>query len=302
MTSEAQEPVVGPWAREKLASLKAYLEYYTKVLKNQPWLEATWFIDAFAGAGMARVRGTDLGSVSDTAPLFGDLTDEDAQAEELAYIKGSPRVALEIANPFSHYVFIEKQTDRARDLANLTSEYPSRSIEVRVGNANTELSLLLARRINWQANRGVVFLDPYGMQTSWSTIAAIARTGALEVIINFPLHMAIDRVLMRTGEIPKAWSDRLDDMFGSVEWRDLVYETKADLLGGTVSKRDDATKRLLEWYRKRLFTAFGHVSTAQPVKNSRGRILYYLIWAGPHQKGLVGANYILGRKIKGALS
>lgn len=45
---------VGPWAKEKLDILARYLDFYTKVLKNQPW--RTIYIDAFAGGGSAKVR------------------------------------------------------------------------------------------------------------------------------------------------------------------------------------------------------------------------------------------------------
>jgi three-Cys-motif partner protein len=47
-------PTVGPWAREKLEALGRYLDFYTKVLKNQTW--RTVYVDAFAGGGRAVVR------------------------------------------------------------------------------------------------------------------------------------------------------------------------------------------------------------------------------------------------------
>ena len=298
MADEPQEPTVGPWAREKLASLNAYLEFYAKVLKYQPWLEATWFIDAFAGAGSARVRrATPL--VATDATLFSDDVAAPLEAEEVEYIKGSPRVALEIANPFSHYVFIEKNPERARELQALKAMYPARSIELRAGDSNQELVSILARPIDWRANRGVVFLDPFGMQTPWTTIEMIGRTRGLEIIINFPFHMAITRVLTRNAEMPQTWRDRLDATFGSGDWFDLAYERRNDLLGERIVKRDDAGERILKWYRSRLRGVFGHVSTAQVVNNTLGRPLYFLIWAGPHRKGLVGADYILGRKTDG---
>ena len=299
MTNEAQEPTVGPWAREKLASLRSYLEFYTTVLKKQTWLQSTWFIDAFAGAGMARVRRQSTKATQATSTLFDPASEEAPEPEEVEYIKGSPRVALEITNPFGHYLFIEKLAEHARELESLKAEFPDRSIETRVGDANDELKAFLTRDINWRTNRGVVFLDPFGMQASWSTIEAIARTGGLEVIINLPLQMAINRVLTRSADIPSAWRDRLDAVFGSADWHELAYETRADLLGETVAKRHDAVDRILHWYRGRLRGVFGHVSTAQPVTNTRGRTLYYLIWAGPHAKGLDGADYILGRKTGG---
>ena len=47
-------PEVGPWAKEKLDALARYLDFYTKVLKNQPW--HTVYLDAYAGGGRAIVR------------------------------------------------------------------------------------------------------------------------------------------------------------------------------------------------------------------------------------------------------
>jgi hypothetical protein len=39
---------------------------------------------------------------------------------------------------------------------------------------------------------------------------------------------------------------------------------------------------------------------ARLIKNTRGNPLYYLIWAGPHKKGLDGAEHILskGERVK----
>jgi hypothetical protein len=87
-------------------------------------------------------------------------------------------------------------------------------------------------------------------------------------------------------------------MLGSREWRSVVYENQTGLFGDDLTKRADASPRVLDWFRERLRTAFGHVSAAQLVRNTKGNPLYYLIWAGPHAKGLTGANYILGRKQK----
>lgn len=59
--------VVGPWAKEKLEALERYLDFYTKVLKNQRW--RTIYVDAFAGGGRALVRA-DSAQVDESIPLF----------------------------------------------------------------------------------------------------------------------------------------------------------------------------------------------------------------------------------------
>jgi three-Cys-motif partner protein len=283
----------GPWAKEKLDALRQYLEFYTLVLKNQRhWLQGTIFIDAFAGPGLSRVRTKAKQVAAPDLLAVGAVLDE----QEIEYLKGSPRQALEIANPFDSYIFIDRNPDNAAELRALAKVYAGqRAIEVQEHDANSALRSILARNIDWRHHRAVVFLDPFGMQVPWGTIDSLARTGAIEVIINFPLGMAIQRLLTRSGEIPEGWRISLDSFSGSSEWRDLAYEEREDLFGVKRSKVADSGLRLLEWYRGRLKKSFGHVSTARLIKNTRGNPLYYLIWAGPNKKGLEGADYILSK-------
>ncbi len=272
--------------------------FYTTVLKKQDrWLRGTIFVDAFAGPGLSRVRTRE--KAAEPPGLFGP--DPESDAAEVEFLKGSPRFALDIANPFNFYIFVEREGQRIAELKGLKVEYAlTRDVTVRGGDANAALQSWLASGIDWQHYRAVVFLDPFGMQVPWSTIEALAKTKAIEIIINFPLGMAIQRLLTKSGDIPQDWQVSLDAFFGSKDWHTLVYESKADLFGPTRSKVSASGMKLLEWYRSRLRGIFGNVSTARLVKNTRGNPLYYLIWAGPHKKGLVGAEHILskGERVK----
>jgi three-Cys-motif partner protein len=226
--------------------------------------------------------------------LFGSNGESDPA--ELEYLKGSPRVALEITNPFTTYLFIERDPDRITELKALKAEFSSNcKIAVRESDANDALQEWLRSGIDWSHHRAVVFLDPFGMQVPWETIESLAKTKAVEVIINFPLHMAIQRLLTKSGNIPEGWQMSLDTFFGSPHWRELSYEKGSDLFGPTTSKISGSGIKLLDWYRSRLRNIFGHVSTARLIKNTRGNPLYYLIWAGPNKKGLEGAEYILSK-------
>jgi three-Cys-motif partner protein len=174
----------------------------------------------------------------------------------------------------------------------LRDEYgESRKIEIVKGDANEELIRLLASGVDWKAHRAVVFLDPFGMQVDWTTIEALAK--GIEVIVNFPLGMAIQRVLLRSGDVPVEWRATLDRVFGSSDWYQHTYKERADLFGATTHKLEDAGARLLKWYQTRLAGIFGHASSARLIRNTKGNPLYYLIWAGPHPKGLEIADYIL---------
>jgi three-Cys-motif partner protein len=270
------------------------LDFYTKVLKNQShWCRGTIYVDAFAGSGRAKIR-RQKGDAA-TAGLFDEIEPfADPEADE--YVRGSPRVALDLANRFTRYVFIERDANRAAELEKLRDEYGTEfSIEVRQGPADDVLDDLLRGDLGRNDFRSVVFLDPFGMQLSWSMIERLAQTKGIEVIINFALGMAIQRTLPRSADIPEGWRETLDRFFGTPAWFDQVYEEFNDLLGRKTRKRQDSGRRLLEWYRSRLKAAFGHVSTARLIRNTKGGHLYYLIWAGPHRTGLKGAQHILGK-------
>ena len=299
MSKRPKDGSVGPWAKDKLDSLRQYLDYYTKRLKNQSWCQGLYYIDAFAGPGLSPLRGTEPAAIDPLqGNLFSNPSDDSKGRDAIEFVKCSPRVALEINNPFNRYLFIEKDPDRIRELSGLQDEFgTTRQIEILQGDANEALNKFLSRGINWQSFKGIVFLDPFGMHVPWSTIENLAKTKGLEVIINFPFAMAINRLLTTSGDIPQAWQERLDATFGTGDWRGLVYEERPDLLGSVSKvKRSDATQRVLDLFSQRLRSTFGHASSAKLIRNSRGNPLYYLIWAGPHSAGLTGADYILGRK------
>jgi three-Cys-motif partner protein len=203
MTKRPRDSTVGPWAKEKLDALGQYLNFYTTVLKKQShWLRGTIFVDAFAGPGLSRVRTTERAAESPS--LFGPDAESDTAA--IQFLKGSPRVALDITNPFTSYMFVERDPQRIGDLNALKSEYAGkRVISVKEGDANAALKDWLAGGIDWRTHRAVVFLDPFGMQVPWATIEALAATKAIEVLINFPLWTAINRLLTRSGEIDSGW-------------------------------------------------------------------------------------------------
>ena len=173
-------------------------------------------------------------------------------------------------------------------------------VEVRAGDCNP-LIRALARTLHARSVRGVAFLDPYGAHLEWETIEALAAAGTMEVVINFPVAMAINRLITKSGNVPDTWSGQLTRCFGTEEWREIAYKVEQDLFGQErVTKQGDVASRLLDLYMERLRTLFKHVASPKLVRNTRKAPLYYLIWAGPHELGLKGASHILkqGEKIK----
>ncbi len=278
---------VGPWARDKLDKLGRYLEYYTTVLKKQKW--RTIYVDAFAGGGVAAVRKRPTTGV----PLLDEVVD--VEPDQVEFLDGSPRVALELNNPFSRYVFIEPDPKRVAELEQLVADYgDTRTINVLKMEAADGIRWVVGRNITKKTHRGVAFLDPFGACLEWESVEALAKLGMFEVVINFALNMAIQRMLPNDANIQQSWSDTLDRYFGTHAWFDEVYFRETGLFGdGVLKKRDDYSDRLLGLYRRRLESAFGFVSMPRLIRNTRNVPLYYLLWAGPHKKGQEGANYVL---------
>ena len=274
----------GPWTEEKLTRLRKYLEAYTVIFSRNP--NAAYFhrvyVDAFAGTGL---RSRALRSTEEAAlPMF----EEDADAE--SFMKGSAQIALEIRPPFHEYLFVEKDPTFAKELESLRRAYPTlaSTISVKNGDAN-EILVNWTRRSNWQVQRAVVFLDPYGMQVNWSTLQALAATEAIDLWLLFPLGQAVNRLLTRSALPSEAWADRLTAMFGTGEWRDAFYQVSPQrhLFNDEPQYEKDASFDSIEaFFLKQLGSIFAQVAPKPLVlKNSRNNPIFLLCFAAANEKG-----------------
>ena len=299
MTSYRRDGTVGPWASEKLNCLEKYLSAYTTILRKQSWCHSYLYIDAFAGAGRAKLRQPDSEIQTNQVNLFANLPDEDLPDEESeSYIDGSPRVALSIKHPFTKYIFIELNPDRASQLEELKSEFRnSRDIQIVAGEANNVIQKKVLERdlYDWSRTRAVAFLDPFGLQVPWKTIEALASTKAIEVIVNLPVGMTIQRMLPASGEFTSQQRDRLTSYFGSPDWESILYSVSSGLLGDTREKIRNSGEVLARWYQERMTEAFGHAAVPRLIRNSSGGHLYYLLWAGPNPTGARIASHVLAQ-------
>lgn len=229
-----RENTVGPWAAAKLDALEAYLNFYDIALSKQPFTRV--YIDAFAGACIAKVRAA--GAVVEINPFFGEPDDTEAQEE---FILGSPIRALDVPNGFHQHYFFDLDATRA-DTLHAVAEGRS-DVTVQMGDCNP-LIQNLAPSLKARNIRGVAFLDPYGAHLEWATLEALADTGTMEVVINFPLAMAINRLITRSGDVPASWADQLSACFGTDEWRAIAYDRRIDLFDEeTTRKRGDVAER-----------------------------------------------------------
>ena len=287
----------GKWTIEKLDRLRKYLEAYTRIFKKNKAARffTTTYFDAFAGAGSFYKKTNN----KDEAGLFNGF----GEGEALEFRKGSAQIALEVKPGFDRYFFVEKSKNRVEELNNLKKQYPDKSENILIvrGEANDVLRKW-CEETDWNKNRGVVFLDPYGMQVEWQTVEAVATTKAIDLWLLFPLGMGVGRLLTRGGFPPAEFSNRLTLFLGTDEWKQHFYhkELQTDLFGeiNTEIIKDADFEKIGKYFTSRLKTIFSEVSGKPlPLRNSRGHPMYLLFFAAGNPRGsktaIRIANYLL---------
>lgn len=279
---EREHQFGGEWTTRKLEVLAKYLRGYTTVLKNTPFHKL--YIDAFAGTGYRDAR-RDNEEDSPQNMLFPDM----AEPEPQSFLDGSVRLALQTEPQFDQYIFIERSSGRCAHLESLKSEFSglAKKMDIHQGDANTKIQDLCAK--DWQTTRAVLFLDPYGMQVEWRTIEAIAQTKAIDLWLLFPLGIGVNRLLPKTGDIPKAWRHRLNLLLGTENWYDEFYtvETTPTLFGDDRERVVKATMDTIgRYFNNRLKGRFAGVAEEPGVlRNSANNPLYLLCFAVGNERG-----------------
>ena len=253
----------GIWTQRKLTILADYLAFFPLALKDKPFKLV--YIDTFAGTGKCTIKVEG-----------GTRT-----------IDGSARIALDVARPFDEYIFIERRTKHVKALEELKANHPQGSrVAVWHGDARQHMADVLAQH-NWKRTRGVLLLDPYGLQCTWEMVERIASTKALDVF--FLVSVAgISRQAARDAskqEAEKALA--LDAFLGTTSWRDALYSPprQEDFFTQAGLVREDGTQAIVEFVRDRMRTAFPHVEEPVILRNSTNAALYAFFFAVSNPSG-----------------
>lgn len=273
--AKARDDLIGPWSEDKLRLLAKYLKAYTTIMAKRKWCRNGFhYVDAFAGTGRPRAR------------------------DELRYVDGSPRVALTVDPPFHSYTFIEQTPWRVQRLHALQCEFPDRQIRILQGDCNDLLIAQVIPAFHQEADRrGIVFLDPFGMNLEWSTVERIAAVGRLEIFLNIPT-MALNRAGLPNDpqQLTEAHVERNNRFWGTPEWRSMFYGTVPTLFGPWEVKTKPTTAiRLAEFYAAQLKQVFPYVTEPLEITNTKGVPIYCLIFAGHNMTGAKIARSIFKR-------
>lgn len=196
----------GPWSLIKTKIVARYLQAYSTALKQQGFHRT--YIDAFAGSGAF--------TFDQTEPLLFD--DEESAAMHV----GSARHALTINPAFDEFVFIEKGTRNVRALKKLVENHPS--ARVIAGDANQEL-LRICEPSLWRPRRrrGVIFLDPFGLDVAWATLEAVAKTHALDLWYLFSLSGLYRNAPIRIDDLAPEKRTAVARALGDEKWVQRFY-------------------------------------------------------------------------------
>lgn len=270
----------GGWTTEKLECVRKYLVAYATIMRDRRFRFA--YIDAFAGTGYNTPRV----KKEEETLSFPEFANDDA----VGFLDGSARIALKVEPRFTKYIFVEKDPKRTAELNKLKDEFPALANDIDIINEDSNAYIReICENRRWERNRAVLFLDPFGMQVTWETMTAIAKTKAIDLWILFPLGIAVNRLLRRDAKISEGWQRRLDQFFGTPAWREAFYVTKTELsLFGLEEKTEKVADftEIARFFVERLETIFpGVARNPLALHNSANTPLYLLCFAAGNERG-----------------
>ena len=247
--------------RQKLFYLKRYIDEFATATKDK-WPIRN-FIDLFAGPGLNVVEGS---------------------AQE---IDGSPMLAIKTRYPFTGYYVCDAERSFLDTLSMRREEAIRAGLAQKShfspypGDANEETDRILSE-IHPTRSINLVVVDPPGAHCHWATIEKLSQLSRVDFVINFPLGMAIKRIIRQSFEAEEDTS--LDRFFGTTEWRTIFEQTG--------QQPHLAARRLIDLFKRNL-AELGYLedkqigeitnySSSVEIRRDEGQRLYLLILASRH--------------------
>ena len=188
-------PDVGDWAEDKYRLVKLYATLFTTGIRDK-WDELI-YIDLFAGAGRALIRGTQR------------------------IVPASPLVALNVDHRFDRYVFSDADGEKLDVLkTRVQRDFPGLDCRFVPGDVNQNVAVILQEFPTAHRGRkvlGFCFADPYRLgHLKFETIAALA-TRYMDFLVLIPSGMDAHR---NESIYTKPSNTILDEFLGRSDWRE----------------------------------------------------------------------------------
>jgi three-Cys-motif partner protein len=247
---------VGPWTEVKVEIVQEYAAGFAKIISKIGYFQPV-YIDGFAGGGL----------------LLSETTGE--------IVEGTPLKIVRLTPPFHEYHFVEKDSSKVAALRALVGSEPG--VSIHSGDSNEILLGEILPSMTYASYRkGLLFLDPYGLDIDWRVIEAAGRSRCIDLLLNFPI-MDMNMNILKTDPSRTApdQAARMDRFWGDDDWKKDCYEEQPGLFGMLPPRKKPGNEPAVLAYQKRLKEAagFSYVSTALPMRNEKNAIVYYLIGA-----------------------
>lgn len=247
----------GFWTQDKLNVLQEYLQFYCIAMSRQTYTLV--YIDAFAGTGRCKIRN---------------------EAGGHQVIDGSAKLALDCNPGFHRFRFIEKKRVHQAELADLIATHPNGSKASMATRSAEDLLPSMLLGYDWNRHRGVLFLDPFGLQCSYQLLQQIAATKALDVFFLVSLSGLYRQAAVKESGIDEGKAAKLTNFLGTTEWRDAIYtREQGDLFDGLQRSRDRGWDAILQFTTMRLRGVFPYVGDPNLMGMSNGAPLFALYFA-----------------------
>src|SRR5215469_7231619 len=193
-------PEVGSWSEDKYKLVGLYSRLFATGMKFK-W-EQRVYIDLYAGAGIAKLRGTEK------------------------RVMGSPLIALTVRDPFDLYIFCEENDVNLEALKQRVKRIaPERKVEYVPGDCNAKVNRicsLIPVATPTEKVLSFCFVDPYDIGTKFSTIKMLSKR-FIDFLVLLALYMDANR---NYGNYLRSENRKVDDFLGLADWRDRWEKEK----------------------------------------------------------------------------
>lgn len=299
----ASEPYIswgGEWTEQKLEAFEKYVKAYLTIMnihRDKYGWELVYF-DGFAGSG---TRGTTVIEEEEVPSLF-DVSELEISTSEMDVYSGAAERVLRLdKRGFDYYYFNEPDEKSMESLKSKLGELiQDKRVAFRSEDANKEI-IKLANGFKTHKNlKGLVFLDPFGMQVDWNSLKAL-KGCAVDLWILVPTGVIINRMLDKKGNL--FHTNKLQKFFGLGEdfIKKYFYEEHKEktIFGDEhhhLKKIPDAIPRIAQLYIDLLKTIFKEVSDEPLIlRNTRGVPIFHFVFASNNPTAKKIASQIIGK-------
>jgi hypothetical protein len=300
--SELYQTWGGSWTEEKLEAFEKYVNAYLTIM-NKYRDQFGWkllYFDGFAGSG---TRTTNQGA--DSELMMELFREQEISLEQISvYQSAAERVVNIKQRGFDYYYFVDLDKSANDELKEKLHPYSNqgKNLTFRNTDANSITKRMGEHLIGNEKIKGLVLLDPFGMNLDWETIAAL-KGASVDLWILVPSGVIINRLLERDGSLKHI--EKLKQYFGLTksEIESRFYTKKTDkTLFGEIEKMEkvkEPIKRIAELYVERLKTLFPYV-TENPLvmTNTKGVPIFHFVFASNNKNAMKIAQQIISKKAK----